>query len=386
MIHRQLAEQTTRLAKQYPVVTVIGPRQSGKTVMCRNTFSNYSYVSLEGHEERQRAIRDPKGFLNALGEHAIIDEIQNAPEILSYIQTIVDEKRENGLYILTGSQQLNLMAGLTQSLAGRTAIVKLLPFTIKELYDHHKTFLSLEEYFYKGFYPRIYDHSLNASEAYSFYVNTYLERDIRSMINIKDYIQFDRFLKICASRSGQILNLSSLGNECGISHHTVIAWISILEATFIVYRVYPHFNNFSKRLVKAPKFYFHDVGLMCYLLGIDNPQNLKNHPLKGAMFETLVVGELLKHRYNSVKESNLYYFRDNAGHEVDILMDTGVHCNATEIKLSETVHPDFFKDLKYYHTLQNKEKARLSLVYGGTTDWISENVEVCSYRNLDKLI
>jgi predicted AAA+ superfamily ATPase len=230
------------------------------------------------------------------------------------------------------------MESLSQSLAGRTAILKLLPLTIKELHDHYKIYNSLEDYLYTGFYPRIYDQNLNPTESNTFYLSTYVERDIRSLINIKDFLLFDRFLKVCASRTGQLLNMTSIGNECGISHNTVNQWLSLLEASFIVYRVPPHFRNFSKRIIKSPKLFFYDVGFASYLLGIEAKEQLINHPLKGALFETLVAGELLKARYNAVKGSNLYFFRDNSGHEVDCLLDRGNYCVPVEIKSSQTIN------------------------------------------------
>ena len=285
---------------------------------------------------------------------------------------------------MTGSQQFELMETLSQSLAGRTAILRLLPLTIKELYNHYKIYTSLEEYLYTGFYPRVYDQQLNPTEASSFYLSTYVERDIRSLINIKDYLLFERFLKVCASRTGQLLNMTSIGNDCGLSHNTVNNWLSLLEASFILYRVPPHFRNYSKRLIKAPKLFFYDVGFAAYLLGVERKEQLVNHPLKGALFETLVMSELLKTRYNAVKGNNLYFFRDNSGHEVDCLLDQGSYCVPIEIKSSQTINENLFANLKFYNGLQ-QNAAKPILIYGGDESYVRESAEVVSYRELHNI-
>ena len=384
MIDRIAENDAIRLSKQYPVLTIVGPRQSGKTTLCQKAFTEHAYVSLENLEERELALHDPKSFLARFKDPLIIDEIQRVPSILSYIQTKVDSSKKNGSYILTGSQQFELMETLSQSLAGRTAILRLLPLTIKELYNHYKIYNSLEEYLYTGFYPRVYDQQLNPTEASSFYLSTYVERDIRSLINIKDYLLFERFLKVCASRTGQLLNMTSIGNDCGLSHNTVNNWLSLLEASFILYRVPPHFRNYSKRLIKAPKLFFYDVGFAAYLLGVERKEQLVNHPLKGALFETLVMGELLKARYNAVKGNNLYFFRDNSGHEVDCLLDQGSYCVPIEIKSSQTINENFFANLKFYNGLQ-QNAAKPILIYGGDESYVREYAEVVSYRELHNI-
>lgn len=384
MIDRIAENDAIRLSKQYPVLTIVGPRQSGKTTLCQKAFTEHAYVSLENLEERELALHDPKSFLARFKDPLIIDEIQRVPSILSYIQTKVDSSKKNGSYILTGSQQFELMETLGQSLAGRTAILRLLPLTIKELYNHYKIYNSLEEYLYTGFYPRVYDQQLNPTEASSFYLSTYVERDIRSLINIKDYLLFERFLKVCASRTGQLLNMTSIGNDCGLSHNTVNNWLSLLEASFILYRVPPHFRNYSKRLIKAPKLFFYDVGFAAYLLGVERKEQLVNHPLKGALFETLVMGELLKARYNAVKGNNLYFFRDNSGHEVDCLLDQGSYCVPIEIKSSQTINENFFANLKFYNGLQ-QNAAKPILIYGGDESYVRESAEVVSYRELHNI-
>ena len=252
------------------------------------------------------------------------------------------------------------------------------------MYDYTKQYNSVEEYLYTGFYPRVYDQNLNPSEASSFYLSTYVERDIRSLINVKDYMLFERFLRICAARTGQLVNMTDIGNECGISHNTVNHWLSLLETSFIVYRVQPHFRNFSKRLIKSPKLYFYDVGFASYLLGIEKKEQLTTHPQKGALFETMLMGELLKSRYNAVKGNNLYFFRDNSGHEVDCLLDQGNFCIPVEIKSSQTIHEGFFKDLKYYNQLQGN-LAKPILIYGGTESYSRELAQIVSFRDLNEL-
>jgi uncharacterized protein len=379
MIKRDVEIEVKRLAKQYPVLTIVGPRQSGKTTLTQVVFPNYSYVNLENLSDKNHAIQDPSGFFKKYKPPVIIDEIQKAPQLLSQVQVVADQLKQNGKIILTGSQQFELRQSLSQSLAGRTALIELLPLSIRELEKAFPKKYTLEDYLFNGFYPRIYNENLEPTEAYSFYVSTYLERDIRNLINVKDYLLFDRFIKICASRTGQILNLSSIGNECGVSHNTINSWISLLEASYIVYRVQPHFRNYSKRLIKSPKLYFYDVGLACFLLGIENSSQLKNHPLKGSLFETLVISELIKFRFNKIRKSNLYYFRDNTGHEIDILIDQGAWCNPVEIKLSETLNPDFLKGIDFYQKLQNSKASKSALIYGGNDSYSFKETQVLSF-------
>lgn len=384
MIDRAAEKEAIRLVKQYPVLTIVGPRQSGKTTLCRKAFKNYAYVSLENLEDREFAKQDPKSFLSRFKKPLIIDEIQRVPSLLSYIQTDVDQSKKNGEYIITGSQQFELMESLGQSLAGRTAILKLLPLTIREISNHYKKTFTVEDFLYTGFYPRVYDQALNPTESNSFYLSTYVERDIRSLINIKDYLLFERFLKVCASRTGQIINLTSIGNECGLSHNTVNNWLSLLEASFILYRVPPHFRNFSKRVIKSPKLFFYDVGFAAYLLGIEKKEQLLSHPLKGALFETLVMTELLKNRYNAVKGSNLFFFRDNSGHEVDCLLDQGQYCVPIEIKSSQTINEVFFDNLQFYNSLQ-KNAAHPILIYGGAESYNRSQAKIVSYLEIDTI-
>jgi len=383
MIEREISKKVLQYAKQYPVVTITGPRQSGKTTLCRMLFPDAPYVNLENIEERGFAKNDPKGFLSRFPKGAVIDEIQRAPDLLSYIQVNVDETGQPGRYILTGSQNFELMHGISQSLAGRSAIVRLLPFSLAEINRCNRT-LALDNILFTGGYPRIYDMNLDPVEANAFYVNTYLERDMRALINVKDLSRFETFLKLCAGRTGQILNLASLGNDCGVNHNTIKSWISVLEASFIIKLLRPFYKNYNKRLIKAPKLYFLDVGLASFLLGIQNEQHIRTHPLRGMLFETLVVSELLKMRFNSGRTDNLYFFRDNKGNEVDVVLDQGPYLEIFEVKSGQTINSSFFKGLKYLKNLSEEVK-KSYLVYGGTETRSQEGVEVVSWREIDSI-
>ncbi len=301
MIKRKIEPVLKRLISHYPVVTITGPRQSGKTTLCKLAFPDYQYVNLEALDIRDFAKNDPRGFLEQYGHHVILDEIQRTPEILSYIQVVVDERNEPGQFVITGSQQFEVISNLTQTLAGRTALLKLLPFSISEIQGSYDV-SSIDKLILTGFYPRIYDMSLNPTQALGDYIVTYVERDLRQIVNIRDLSLFEKFLKLCAGRIGQVLNLSSLANDVGVSHSTARAWISLLEASFIVFLLPPWFGNVSKRLIKSPKIYFYDVGLASYLLGLENEKQVMRDPLRGSLFENMVLMEILKYRYNRGKK------------------------------------------------------------------------------------
>ncbi len=383
MIAREISRKLKEYAGNYPVVTITGPRQSGKTTLCRKLFAGHSYYSLEDLDVRTRAIQDPRSFLeDCLKNGAVLDEIQRAPELTSYIQGIVDERNINGQFILTGSQNFQLHNDVSQSLAGRTALATLLPFSFTEIYRKNKT--AIDQILFNGFYPRIHDKKLNPSDLLGFYISTYLERDIRSMVNIKDLSKFELFLKLCASRTGQILNMSSISNDCGITHNTAKSWLSVLEASYVIHFVRPHHNNFRKRLVKSPKLYFIDVGLAAYLLDIFSETHIANHPLRGALFETFIVSEILKQRFNSGQKSNLYYFRDNVGNEVDIIMDYGVDVICIEVKAGKTVSQNYFKGINYYNKLNDKVRKSI-VIYGGHESYTHAGCEIMSYLDIGHL-
>jgi predicted AAA+ superfamily ATPase len=384
MIQRTVEQHLLRLARQYPVITMTGPRQSGKTTLCQAAFPRKRYISLENLDSRRMAVKDPRRFLADLPDGAVLDEIQRAPELLSYIQGIVDERKKEGMFILTGSRQFELMDSVTQSLAGRTALVKLLPLSYAEVYGGGKKRPDLNTVLFTGFYPRIFDKRLNPTEALAFYTTTYIERDVRSLIQVHDLSRFEMFLKICAAQTGQILNLSHLSNECGIAVNTVKSWLSVLEASYIVFFLKPHHKNFKKRLIKSPKLYFVDVGLAAFLLDIQDESHLKNHPLRGALFETFVVTETLKERFNHIQTNNMYYFRDNVGNEIDVLMDKGSEVVPVEIKSGQTVADEFFKGLNYYRKL-NPAVKQSWLVYGGDKFYEEGGHHVCPYDRISAL-
>lgn len=380
-IHRKIEQNLLRLSKSYPVVTLTGPRQSGKTTLVKKVFSDKPYVSLEDPDSKQICQNDPRRFLERFPKGAIIDEIQRVPDLLSYIQTIVDNSNKNGIFILTGSAQFELMSNINQSLAGRTALLRLLPFAFEEIYDIVNKY-TLNQILFTGSYPRIFDKKLNPTEALSFYVNTYVERDVRNLLNIKNLNQFETFLRLCAARTGQILNLSSLGNDCGINHNTASSWLSILEASYIIFRIRPHHKNFSKRLIKSPKIYFYDVGLASYLLGIQEISHIENHPLRGQLFENYVISEILKKRFNAVKENNLFYFRDNIGNEIDIIMDYANQVLPIEIKSGTTFSDDMIKGLTYYKNLARKNARKPCLIYGGSDSFDYKDFSIVSYKSI----
>lgn len=335
MFLRAATPELRRLARQYPVVTVTGPRQAGKTTLCRATFPDKPYVSLEDPDMRRLAQEDPRRFLAAYPQGAILDEFHRVPELPSYLQRVVDEAGKGGRYILTGSHQFEVMERVSQSLAGRSALVRLLPFSYAECYGKKR--VRIDEVLYRGFFPRLFDKKLRPSEALAFYVGTYLERDLRGVLGVRDLATFERFLRLVAGNSGQLVNLSRLGNDVGADHKTIASWLSVLESSYLLFRLQPHHANLRKRVVKSAKLYLLDVGLASYLLGIEEPRQLATHPLRGALFETFIVGELLKRRYNRVRDSNLFFFRDQGGHEVDVLLDQAGKVTPLEIKSAQTI-------------------------------------------------
>ena len=391
MLNRTLSDKLLALARQFPVVSVTGPRQSGKTTLTRMVFRDYDYISLEDPDEREFAHGDPKGFLKRFTDGVILDEIQRAPALLSYIQGIVDSDRSPGRFVLTGSQQLRVMEKVSQTLAGRTAIVILLPFSLYELLGEpssdpwkidtlpdkrKKPPFTLEKILYQGLYPRIYDKKLDAQDWLSAYYRTYVERDVRDIANIGNLETFQRFVKLCAGRTGQLLNHSSLASDCGVSHTTARHWISILEAGFIIHLLPPHHANFSKRIIKSPKLYFLDTGLLCYLLRIREPDDILVHAMKGAIFETFVVSELYKAFAHRGEIPPLYFWRDRTGHEVDIVVDTGKKLVPVEIKSGETIVSSLLDGLRYFVSLGSPASKTGVLIHGGEALYRRENFVV----------
>lgn len=379
-----MQETLLRAAREYPVVTIIGPRQAGKSTLAKETFNDRDYANLEDPEVRQYATEDPRAFLNKYPEGVILDEIQNTPELLSYIQVIVDEKKQNGQYILTGSHQLSLHSAISQSLAGRTSILRLFPLSIEELKNNNIE-LMLDSQIFQGGYPRIYDQKLDATRTYADYYRTYIQRDVRQMINLKDLGLFEKFIKLCAGRIGSVFEASSLANEVGVSSHTINNWLSILEASFIVFRLQPYFENFGKRVIKSPKLYFVDVGLASYLLDIENIKQLSRDPLRGALFENLVILELMKHRENLGMAPNLYFYRDNHKNEVDIIIKYGHELVPIEIKSAETFHSNFIKNIKYYKKINEDRSEKGYVIYNGVIEQNIQDVNIINYRNTSRI-
>lgn len=365
MINRSVMPHLMQLASLFPVVTILGPRQSGKTTLARMAFKDHAYVNLELPSNRQLAMEDPQTFFANHPAPLIIDEVQHVPDLLSYIQVFVDERKKPGQYILTGSHQPMLHAKVTQSLAGRTALLTLLPLSIQEL-TGAGFLLDRDDYLFKGFMPRIYDESISPTLWYENYYRTYVERDVRQLINVKDQNAFETFVRLLAGRVGQVVNLESLSNDIGVTSPTLASWLSVLEASYIVFRLHPYHNNFGKRLIKSPKIYFVDVGLAAYLLRIGSSDQVARDPLVGGLFENLVVLEALKARCNAGVSPDLYYFRDRSGLEIDLLLERGRELQAFEIKSSRTWNTAFGKNLMKFG--QKVSALRSStVIYAGTT-------------------
>ena len=382
MIPRKAAETVLRLSEGFPIVAITGPRQSGKTTLARNTFPGKPYVSLEYPDTRAFADSDPRGFLEGYPDGAVLDEVQRCPELFSYLQGIVDDDGRMGLFVLTGSQQFDLRAKITQSLAGRVGMVQLLPFSHGELAGVHKEPDNPEAAMYNGYYPPLYDRDIAPMDWHPGYVATYLERDLHQLIHVRDLKSFQLFLRMCAARTGQLLNLSSLAADCGITHNTARAWISVLEASYILHLLPPHFRNFNKRLIKTPKLYFYDTGLACWLLGVQDKNQLINHAMRGALFETWVISELLKGRFNRGLPSNLYFWRDSAGNEIDILVDQGEQLAPIEVKSGKTVAADFFGALRKWCTQAGPAAGPATLIYAGDKQQRRTDVTVLPWQDV----
>ncbi len=385
MIPRTLTAELLTQLGEYPVVTLLGPRQAGKTTLVRAALPNYAYVTLEDPDTRLLALEDPKALLNRHPGNTIFDEIQRAPQLLNYLQGIVDSEGRNGRFVLTGSHQLELRAAITQSLAGRTGLLHLLPLSIAELNAAGIRFDRFEDYIHHGFLPRIHDQQQRPYTAYANYYQTYVERDVRQLINLKDASLFEKFIKLLAGRIGQILNLQSLASDVGVDGKTIKQWLSILEASFIVFKLPPYFENFGKRVIKSPKYYFVDPGLLAYLLDIEQASQISRDPLVGQLFENLVVLEVLKARYHRGKAANLYFFRDSHGNEIDLLYKTGNQLTGVEIKSAATWNTSFKKGLLRFDA-QLAPLAKRYVVYSGEHIAFSDGIEAVPYTQASQLI
>ncbi len=384
MIRRSLSETILKFAGKYPVVSVTGPRQSGKTTLVKSLFPKHKYISLENPETRSIALSDPKSLFNPKNQLMILDEIQHVPELLSYIQVISDEKKIHGQFILTGSQSLIMSEKISQTLAGRTAILKLLPFSLSEIskLKQVKDF-SYEDYIFKGFYPRTYDEDISPEEFYPFYLETYVQRDVREIQNVRDLNTFTNFIRLCAGRTGQLLDYSSLAKDIGVTVHTIKGWISILEAGFIVFQLYPYYKNFGKRMIKAPKLYFTDPGLAAFLLGIKSTEQVKTHYLKGSLFENLVVLELLKQRFNHGLPQDLWFFRDSNRNEVDVVAENE-QLQWIEIKSARTFFPNFLTSFRFLDKNLETQKGNKTIIYGGDESFTHKEVKILSWKDMGR--
>ena len=385
IVQRKIASEIQRLARKFSIVSITGPRQSGKTTLVKELFTELDYVNLELPENREFALNDPKGFLLQYKSGVIIDEVQNVPDLFSYIQVMTDEKTLKKV-ILTGSQNFLLMEKISQSLAGRVAIFHLLPFSMGELSATKYKSGKFEDYVFKGFYPGIYDRQLSPSDFYPSYIQTYIERDVRQLAKLKDLRQFQSFIKVCAGHVGQLVNYTTIGNNLGISDKTIKEWLSILETSFIVFHLPPFYKNFNKRIIKSPKLYFHDTGLACSLLGIKNTDELSTHYAKGALFENLIISELMKSQYNRGQSPSLYFWRSKSGQEIDLVIPLNQHEAIVEIKSGKTIHTDFFKNLNYYDKLAGNPDTKKFLIYGGDQSQNRTTAKILSWNNLQDLI
>jgi uncharacterized protein len=387
MLVRPLQLIIKHLAKKLPVIGLFGSLGSGKTTLATTIFTTYRYINFEDLNQRSFALADPQRFLaDNLNEYGIIfDEIQHVPALLSYIQLEVDRSKKNGYFIITGSQNFLLNQAITQSLAGRIAIINLLPLSLQELRENKLLSESLNKTILDGGYPRLYANNLAPSEFYPFYIQTYIERDVRQITNVTNLITFQRFLKLCAGRVGQLLNISSLANDCGISATTARGWLSILEASYLIFQLQPYYKNFSKRVIKASKLYFYDTGIACSLLGIQSEEDVALHYLRRGLVESLIISDLMKHFFNKAQIPPLYFWRDSQGHEIDCIIEQGQRLIPVEIKAGQTINTDYFTGLKFWSTLTETDPSQGFVVYAGMQTQHRSQGTVLSWQSLDKI-
>jgi len=386
MIKREIEPFLIEAAGQFKALALTGPRQSGKTTTVRMAFPDKPYVTLESPDERERALRDPRQFLSRLPDGGIIDEIQRAPQLFAYLQEILDARRDPGQFILTGSQQFGMMETISQSLAGRVAIFSLLPFSAQELKKGGWLASSVDETLFRGGYPPVFDQQIQAPWWFDSYITTYVERDVRQITNVGDLILFQRFLTLCAGNVGQLVNANRIGSDCGVNHGTVSSWLSVLEASFVAFRLAPHHRNFRKRIVKTPKLYFWDTGLVIRLLGIQSAGQLATHPLRGSLFENWVIVEFMKRRFHSGRKSNLFFWRNNTGLEVDIIAEQADRLMPVEIKSGGTIATDWVKGIDEWLALSGDAAVDPALVYGGDTLWREGQVSIFPWNQMDALL
>ncbi len=387
MYQRSIQATLEALLKQYAVVTVTGPRQSGKTTLVKTTYASRPYYNLENPDTRALIESDPKQFFADidLQQGVILDEIQKSPELLSYIQVVVDEDRIPGSFILTGSHQLQMTEAISQSLAGRTAILELLPLSINEIEQESDSWAT-NEYLIKGFFPAVYQYNLDPTTNARNYIKTYVERDVRQLINVKDLHSFQRFVKLCAGRIGSTINRESLGNDVGVSQNTIKSWLSILEASYLTYQLQPYFENFGKRIIKSSKLYFLDVGLVSYLLDIKSIKQVEHDKLRGGLFENMVITEILKYQYNRGIDANIYFYRDSHNNEVDIVIQVGDKLVPIEIKSTSTFNTALLKNVRYFQKIVGDRAPLGYLIYAGEHEQKVKNIMITNFRNIHKVM
>jgi predicted AAA+ superfamily ATPase len=388
LIRRKITPKVIEASQEYPVIAIMGPRQSGKTTLAQVTFPNHRYISLEDYDIRALALADPRRFLSEYPTESglILDEIQHAPILLSYMQTIVDREKKNGFFVVTGSQNFLVDQAITQTLAGRMAVFTLLPLSIEELKDASILPTKIETLIYKGSYPKAHADNVSAERLYDNYIRLYIERDVREIKNVADLNTFKRFMQLCAGRTGQILNLTSLGNDCGINQSTVKAWISLLEASYVIFLLHPYYKNFGKRVIKSPKLYFIDSGIACSLLRIRSTEELNEHYLRGGLVESFMIADFLKQQYNQEQQPSLYFWRDKTGHEIDCIIDTVRYPIAVEIKAGKTVASDFFKELEFWEKTTEISEPPRYVIYGGTENQKWPQAQVLSWQSAGALL
>jgi predicted AAA+ superfamily ATPase len=384
MIDRSIENSVLAVVSKIPILVITGPRQSGKTTLAKKLFPDYEYFNLEFPDNYELAKNDSRSFLKNIEKGIILDEIQRLPSILSYIQVFTDEKKLNGKVILTGSQNLHLMQAVTQSLAGRTVNFTLLPFSMDELSSLKLNFSS-NEYIFNGFYPRIYDQNISPAQWLPSYIQSYIERDLRQIINIKDLDKFQLFIRIIAARVGQLINYQSISSEIGVDAKTIRSWLSILETSYIIFHLKPYYYNFNKRLIKASKIYFYDTGLACSLLGIKDIQQINTHYLRGNLFENLIIAEIKKKFFNYAVPESMYFWRDSSGNEIDLILENANKLQIIEIKSSSTIHTDFLKQIKLFKKLAGNRVTQSYIVYGGNENIINDDCKFISWSNCKEL-
>ena len=377
MFNRELQHKLLQLSKTFLVLSVTGPRQSGKTTICKSAFPQYGYVNLEDPMVRQQISADVKTFLLQYPQGLIIDEAHYLPDVFSYVQVVVDEDKTRR-FILSGSSNFLMMQSITQSLAGRVEITKLLPLSLRELGNLEN--LSTDEIMLRGFFPAVWSNNSEPADVYRSYYLTYVQRDVMQIINIKDMSAFQQFITLCAARVGSEFIAQDLANEIGVSIPTIQSWLNVLEASYVAFRLQPFYRNIGKRLVKTPKIYFSDTGFVCFLLGIRTTEHLKTHPLRGHIFENMIVAEMLKNRFNAGEDSNLYFYRDKAKHEVDVVETHGMQMRAYEIKSAQRYNRDFFKELDYLRNIFGDDVLSTQVLYDGTENFDVEENGILNYR------